>query len=169
MRLRLLAAAGAAALAVPFAAHADGAPYLVTGGGQVVASTAEAGPGDTVAFVARQTGEEDNEGRATAEGSLQFVKTSQARAGQRPQVTFNGQVTCIEPGGENTARFGGVRRAGDGLAFFTVDVTDSGEQGTDTVVVQASEEPCEDGDPLNEETTLARGNVTVDTASSGRR
>jgi hypothetical protein len=163
MRLRLLVAAGAAAaLAVPFAAHADSAPYLVTGGGQVIASSGDAGPGDTVAFVAR-LGED-----GTAQGSLQFLTTSEARDGQRPSVMFNGQVTCVEPGGDNTARFGGELRAGNGPEFFTVDVTDSSEQGTDTVIVRASDAPCEDGAQLTEETTLARGNVTVDTASSGR-
>jgi hypothetical protein len=164
MRLRLLVAAGAAAaLAVPFAAHADGAPYLVTGGGQVLASSGDAGPGDTVAFVAR-LGED-----GSAEGSLQFLKTSEARDGQRPSVMFNGQVTCVESRGENAAQFGGVRRAGNGPEAFTVDVTDSGEQGEDVVVVRATENPCEDeGTELNGEHTLARGNVTVDTASSGR-
>lgn len=170
MRLRLLLATGAAAaLAVPFAAHAETPPYLVTGGGQVIASTGDAGPGDTIAFIARASGEPVQGEEQPAQGSLQFVKTSQAREGQRPPVIFNGRVTCIVPMGENMARFGGERRAGDGsIEFFTVDVTDSGDEnrGTDMVSFQTTDEPCQDGDPVNEETTLARGNAKVDTANS---
>lgn len=173
MRFRLLVAAGAAAtLAVPFVAHAETPPFLITGGGQVIASTGDAGPGDTIAFVARQTDDVDEEsGVAPAQGSLQFVQTSEAREGQRPPIIFNGQVTCIEPMGENMARFGGERRAGDGtIQFFTVDVTDSGDEnrGTDTVEFQTTDQECEDGTQLNEETTLARGNLKIDTAGSER-
>jgi hypothetical protein len=164
MRLRLLVAAGAAAaLAVPFAAHADSAPYLVTGGGQVIASSGDAGPGDTVAFVAR-LGED-----GTAQGSLQFLTTSEARDGQRPSVMFNGQVTCVEPGGDNTARFGGYLRAGNGPQAFTVDVTDASDGETDLISVRETGQPCQDeGTQLNGQNSLSRGNVTVDTASSGR-
>ncbi len=70
------------------------------------------------------------------------------------------------------ARFGGVGRAPDGSSQpFTVDVTDGGEptdgMGTDEVVFQFSDGPCQDGAKALENTTLARGNVKVDTANSG--
>jgi hypothetical protein len=171
MRFRLILAAGAATtLALPLAANAGSppAPYLVTGGGQVLASSdssSEMGPGDTIAFVA---GLDDSD---AVFGSLQVVNTSEARGGQKPSIIYNGRVTCVEPGDtETTARFGGVVRASDGeQANFTVDVTDTGDEarGTDEVIFQFSDEPCQDGAQALENTTLARGNVKVDTANSG--
>lgn len=172
MRIRSAAAMVAAFVMVPAAVAFAGsppAPYLVTGGGQVLASSdpsSEQGPGDTIAFVA-------GEGDRGVFGSLQVVNTSEARDGQRPSLIFNGRVTCVEPGGDNTARFGGVGRAPDGSSQpFTVDVTDGGQptdgMGTDEVVFQFSDEPCEDGAQSLENTTLARGNVKVDTANSGQ-
>jgi hypothetical protein len=175
MHLRLLVASGAAvALAFPFAASAQEEPpppYLVTGGGQVVAeadstSSDEMGPGDTIAFIA---GLDENE---AAFGSLQVVNTSEAdESRSRPEIIFNGRVECVEPMGENMARFGGEGRAPDGTtSFFTVDVTDTGDQdrGTDQVLFRtSSDRPCDDeeGTELNG-TMLARGNVKVDTANS---
>jgi hypothetical protein len=178
MRIRLVVAAGAAAaLALPLAANAETAPLLITGGGQVIADTSEptTGAGDTIAFVARQTGTEDTANNA--DGSLQVVNTSEARANQRPSIIFNGEVTCIrgpEDGQDGSvARFGGVRRAGDGPAFFVVDVVDTGDEnrGTDMIEFRETEspDPCEDdedGTRLNG-TTLARGNLKIDTANSG--
>lgn len=145
------------------------APYLVTGGGQVLTSSdpsSEQGPGDTIAFVAGL--DESN----TVFGSLQVVNTSEADERQRPEIIFNGQVTCVVRGEENEARFGGVGRAPDGSRqAFTVDVTDGGEMTdgtqTDEVVFQFSDEPCQDGAQALENTTLARGEVKVDTANSG--
>lgn len=182
MRIRLVVAAGAAlTVALPLAASAETPPFLVTGGGQVIADSNDPasvmGPGDTIAFVARQTGDADEDtGVAPAQGSLQVVKTSEARGGQRPSIILNGQVTCIEPTSENTATFGGQRRAGDDtIQFFVVDVVDTGDEnrGTDMIEFRESENPAnpcdddEDGTLLNG-TTLARGNVKVDTANSGR-
>jgi hypothetical protein len=172
MRFRLLVAAGAAAtLAVPMTANAGSPPppYLVTGGGQVLASSdpsSQMGPGDTIAFIA---GLDDSN---AAFGSLQVVDTSEARAGTRPPTIFNGKVQCVEPMGENMARFGGTGRAPNGTTtFFTVDVTDTGDEnrGTDEVLFRtSSDRPCDDeeGTQLNG-TMLARGNVKVDTANSG--
>lgn len=169
MRLRLLVAGGAAvALAVPFAASAqESAPYLVTGGGQVIASASDAGPGDTIAFVAALRDE-------AASGSLQVVSTSEAGGGERPSTIYHGRVTCVEPGGGNTARFGGQGQNADGTtSFFTVDVTDTGdgERGTDTVLFRTSSDTaCDDEEGTQlKDTTLARGNVKVDTAGSGGR
>lgn len=183
MRIRLVVAAAAAvALALPLAANAGSppAPYLVTGGGQVVldgSSSDQMGPGDTIAFIAGQTGEVDEgTGIATAKGSLQVVKTSTAGANQRPTIIFNGEVTCIEPMGPNMARFGGERRAGDNsIQFFVVDVTDTGDEnrGTDMIEFREStneEDPCDtdtDEGTLLNGTTLARGNAKVDTANNG--
>jgi hypothetical protein len=168
MRLRLLVAAGAAAaLAVPFVAHAETPPYLVTGGGQVVvdgSSSDQVGPGDTIAFVAGLS--EDD----AAFGSLQVVDTSEAGDGARPEIIFNGRVECVEPGGENTARFGGTGRAPNGeMRNFTVDVTDTGDEarGTDMIEFRFSGQPCEeDMGTILTGTTLARGNVKVDTANN---
>ncbi len=146
------------------------APYLVTGGGQVLADSdpsSEQGPGDTIAFVA---GLDESDAFF---GSLQVVNTSEARVGQKPSIIFNGRVMCVEPGGENAARFGGVGRAPDGSSQpFTVDVTDGGEptegMGTDTVEFRFTDRPCDDesGTELNG-ITLARGNLQIDTANSG--
>jgi hypothetical protein len=179
MRLRLLVATGvAAALAVPMAANAGSppAPYLVTGGGQVLASSdpsSQMGPGDTIAFIAEASQEPETGTQQPASGSLEVVDTSSSRAGQRPTIIFNGQVECVVPGGENTARFGGVGRAPDGsMQPFTVDVTDEERTdgtNTDMVVFQFSDEPCEDGAQALENTTLARGEAKVDTANSGSR
>jgi hypothetical protein len=164
---------------------------LITGGGQVVADTAaddQIGPGDTIAFVAseeRGAMPDADSGVVPADGSVQVVKTSEAGGGSRPSIIFNGEVTCIldeeeamdEP---DMARFGGFERAdsdGDGTPRepFVVDVVDTGDEnrGTDMIEFRISDNPtspCEDtesGTVLNG-TTLARGNLKVDTASSGR-
>jgi hypothetical protein len=144
------------------------APYLVTGGGQVLTSSdpsSEQGPGDTIAFVAGL--DESN----TVFGSLQVVNTSEADERQRPEIIFNGRVECVEPMGENMARFGGTGRAPDGsMQPFTVDVQDSGDEnrGTDMIEFRFTDRPCEDGSgTVLNGTTLARGNLKVDTANSG--
>lgn len=181
MRVRLVIGAGAAAVvAFSAAASAQAAPLLITGGGQVLADSnpaSEPGPGDTIAFVAEQTGADDTANNAR--GSLEVVNTSEARAGQRPTVIFNGEVTCIRsPQDEDdasVARFGGVIRTGQGPTPFVVDVVDTGDEnrGTDMIEFRQSDnqaDPCEDseeGTVLNG-TTLARGNLKIDTASSGR-
>lgn len=180
MRVRLVIAAGAAAVvAFSAAASAETAPLLITGGGQVLVDSdpaSEPGPGDTIAFVAEQTGADDTANNAR--GSLQIVNTSEARAGQRPTIIFNGEVTCIrapEEGDDGSvARCGGIRRTGQGPAFFVVDVVDTGDEnrGTDMIELRETEEPdpCEDTEEgtLLKGTTLARGNLKIDTASSGR-
>lgn len=151
-------------------ALAEAPPYLVTGGGQVVAdgnSSDQAGPGDTIAFVAGL----DESDRPF--GSLQVTDTSEARAGQRPPIIFNGQVTCVEPDGDNAAEFGGVGRTPDGRTrFFTVDVVDTGDEdrGTDTIEFRFTNQPCDErsSGTLLDGTTLARGNLKVDTANSGQ-
>ena len=177
MKLRLfLVSLFILALAVPGFASAQ-APYLVTGGGQVVADSSDAsslqGPGDTIAFVARQRSAESD----AADGSLQVVNTSEAREGQRPSIIYNGQVTCLRAEGENEAIFGGQRRAGEGPEYFFVRVVDTGddERGTDLIEFRETnpdegENPCDDdgSGTLLKGTTLARGNAKVDTARSGR-
>lgn len=94
-------------------------------------------------------------------------------------MIFNGEVTCIrgpEEGDDGSiARFGGIRRTGQGPVTFVVDVVDTGDEnrGTDMIQFRESDnaaDPCEDseeGTVLNG-TTLARGNLKIDTASSGR-
>jgi hypothetical protein len=165
MRSRL-AVLVAGLVLVPAATAVAQAPYLVTGGGQVVASSGQTGPGDTIAFTA---GLDRNDAPF---GSLQVVKTSEAQEGQRPSVIYNARVTCVEPGGDSTARFGGTGRAPNGESRnFTVDVMDTGDEdrGTDTIKFQFTDDPCSDfEETLLNGTTLARGNLKVDTASSGR-
>jgi hypothetical protein len=151
---RFIGLVAAFVLALPVVALANGEradQYKVTGGGQVIASTGEAGPGDTVGFVAISTDDDDG-----ARGWFQAVGTSEAG---REMVIFGGEVTCLEGNG-STARFGGYER-GTGQAF-TVDVVDNAEGGDyDIVYFQTSDDPCEDGNPVFEEDTLARGNLTI--------
>ncbi len=72
--------------------------------------------------------------------------------------------------GENMARFGGVGRAPDGSTQpFTADVQDTGDEdrGTDMIDFRFTDE-CEGGSgTVLNGTTLARGNLKVDTANSG--
>ncbi len=173
MRVHRFAGLVCALILVPAAVAVAGqppAPYLVTGGGQVLVDgdpSDRQGPGDTIAFVAGL----DESGAVF--GSLQVVDTSEARvAGQRPEIIFNGRVTCVVPGAdpEHMARFGGERRAPDGSReTFTVEVTDTadGDRGTDMIEFRRGGAPCadRDGTELNG-TTLARGNLQIDTANS---
>jgi len=186
MRTRIASVLGLTlVLILPLGAGAaEEAPLLITGGGQVVASTdMQTGPGDTIAFVALQErGTTANStGVVPADGSTQVVKTSVAGGGSQPPIIFNGEVTCIDTDGVEggTARFGGITRSSQGSttgAAFVVDVVDSGDEsrGTDMIEFRFTSNdgnPCDDnqnGSELNG-TTLARGNLKVDTASSGRR
>lgn len=134
----------------------------VTGGGQVIASTSEMGPGDTVGFTAISTDEESDDAR----GEFQAVETS---AAGEEMLIFDGVVTCLEVDGD-TARFGGHER-GDEDNTFTVDVTDNGQgaDADDDVVVfqEDTDAPCGDGDQVFSETTLARGNATIHNGDDG--
>ena len=143
----------------------------VTGGGQVLmgSSSENAGPGDTIAFVAQQTGEQGTMDSAPAKGQLQVIN----RTGG---TKFHGVVTCIrtfdpddDPSTDNSfIRFGGHQRTkanGSGLPF-TVDTRDNGEpnQGEDMIYFRTrgeTEDPCDDSDPATQlrSSQLARGNV----------
>jgi hypothetical protein len=113
----------------------------VTGGGQVIASTGEPGPGDTVGFAAISTDEETDDAR----GRFQAVETSEAG---EDMLIFHGEVTCLEIGEDGeTARFGGHDRD-DENDKFTVDVTDSGPPGrsdSDAVMFRDTDEALRGG------------------------
>lgn len=153
----------------------------VTGGGQVIASSQTAGPGDTIAFNAQQTGPFDMEGVAPAKGQLQVIQRDPAGGG-RPQVKFHGDVTCIrtftfdnntpaDPSDDETfTRFGGLQQVrGKNTALgFTVDTQDNGEgmaaMESDMIYFRTRDDggdPCDDSDPETQlrSSTLARGNV----------
>ncbi len=188
MRTRLLITGGLLlALLVPVTAGAaERAPLLITGGGQVVVSTdMQMGPGDTIAFGAVGRGTPDADGVLPATGSTQVVTTSDSDEGSQPTIIFNGEVTCIVDNDDpmtpaREGRFGGVERRdsdGDGVREpFVVDVVDTGDEnrGTDEIEFRFTdnpENPCDDNEmgTILEGTTLARGNLKVDTAGSGRR
>jgi hypothetical protein len=183
---RLLGTVAALVLLVPLAATANpngnrpdnagpqggngsqgGAPvYQVSGGGQVIASASDQGPGDTIAFVAQLTDEDTG----AARGRLTVIDRTDGNG--RDQEILHGRVTCVVPGDGSTARFGGTARdpRPEGRTIdFIVDVTDSSEQGSDLVYfreadVEDGESPCEDGEDAIttlRTATLARGNVTI--------
>jgi hypothetical protein len=167
---RLIGLIAVLLLALPVAATAQngkgGQPiYQVSGGGQVIAEANLQGPGDTIAFTAQLLDSAD------ARGQLQVVNRSGGR-GQDQQI-FHGRVPCVEPAGEQAARFGGEgvdRRTGEPTEFV-VEVTDADEQGNDVIVFRQLREtdyddedgPCdfEDQDTDLRETRLARGNVKI--------
>lgn len=178
---RLVALVAAMLLLLPVGALANGngngngPDYMVNGGGQVIADASHSGPGDTIAFTAQRVGEnEDEDGADPARGQLQVVaRGDDGEDRGRSQALFHGQVTCIVPGDDNTARFGGDGRdprTGE-TSEFVVDVMDADEQGNDTIVFRHLDEdadretPCddsaEDADTQLRDTKLARGNLTI--------
>lgn len=172
MKLRIgLVALLAAALAIPGIASAnDAAPVLVTGGGQVLTSfdASAAGPGDQVAFVG-------NEARQA--GSVQVTRTSAAGGGGRPDIIYNGQVTCVVVESDDRAILGGVQRAGvEGPAFFELEVLldtedDDGNRGASILFRADDNGDCDGEDEdslLDPNRYLARGTAKIDTARSGR-
>lgn len=142
----------------------------VTGGGQVIADASNPGPGDTIAFNAQQTGEENaDDGGFLAKGQLQVINRT---AGTGPsQVKFHGEVTCIVEftyDNETYIRFGGYEkvRGARTTTPFTVDTQDNGEgnQSDDMILFRQRDEnsdPCEEDEPDTDlrDTRLARGNV----------
>lgn len=147
-------------------ANSDG--LKVTGGGQVVASADQTGPGDTIAFNAQQNGPADSDGVAPAKGQLQVVD-------RLNNAKFHGDVTCIrsftsQQNGESYTRFGGYQKVrGQSTATpFTVDAQDNGEganaTGDDMILFRRraeGDDPCDTSDESTDlrSTTLARGNV----------
>ena len=180
MRKILLAVFAFAVVPVGVAFAGNG--MKVTGGGQVIGSSQEAGPGDTIAFNAQQDGEFDSmTGTAPAKGQLQVIQRDPAGGGQ-PQVKFHGDVTCIRTfvydnetpmdtsDDETFTRFGGYEkvRGQQGATPFTVDTQDNGEganaTGSDMIYFRTrgeTDDPCDDSDPVTQlrNSTLARGNV----------
>jgi hypothetical protein len=158
-------------------AESDG--LKVTGGGQVLvgASNENAGPGDTIAFTAQQTGDQGTMDAAPAKGQLQVINRT-AGTGLN-QTKFHGEVTCIrtvtfdqgtpDPSDDQTyIRFGGFEkvRGTTTTTPFTVDTQDNGEGAGSDDYILFRERP-QDADPCDDEeletelrsTTLARGNV----------
>lgn len=154
----------------------------VTGGGQVIGSSQQGGPGDTIAFNAQQTGPFTTGqfgDTAPAKGQLQIVDRNDAGGGQGTR--FHGNVTCIrdftdDQGTADTSddetyiRFGGVQKVGGkpGTTPFTVDAQDNGEGinalGADVIYFRtrgATDDPCDDSDPATQlrNSEMARGNV----------
>lgn len=153
----LLASAGL--VAGLFIASVQAAPaFKVTGGGQTDVST-EGGPGDTIAFTAQNTGEDD-----AARGQVQFVDRED---GEVVEV-YHGQVTClsaIDAGEDGAARLAGTF-TNQGSGPFEIYVEDNGEpnQGNDMIFIDQNDDPnCNDDDDDDDDgvTGLARGNVQV--------
>jgi hypothetical protein len=166
LRLRkLLLLLCALVLAAPAAAVANGAPVLVTGGGQILADGSDplSGPGDTVAFI----GDENRQS-----GTVQVLSTSEARDGERPSVIYNGQVTCVQVDGSR-AILTGVQRAGtEGPELFYLEVNlapgDEGDERNALIRFGAAEDDCDEDETSILEGRLARGTAKIDTARSGR-
>jgi hypothetical protein len=160
--LALVLAIPAVAAAQP---PANGAPVLVTGGGQIFADGSDplGGPGDTVAFI----GNEDRQ-----QGSVQVVSTSETTEDGKPSVIYNGQVTCVEVDGDR-AILTGVQRAGtEGPAQFYLEVNlapgDDGEERNALIRFGEAEGDCDEDEETILEGRLARGTAKIDTARSGR-
>ena len=137
---------------------AQAAPaFKVTGGGQTDVSTT--GPGDTIAFTARNTGEGSD-----AQGQVQFVDREDGRVVE----VYHGSVNClvaIDAGEEGAARLAGEFTT-QGGGPFEIYVEDNGEpnQGADRIFIDQNDDPnCDDDDDDDEDgaTGLARGNVQV--------
>lgn len=185
MKVRFaLAVAGAAALTVPMAATgAPGqAPFKVTGGGQVFASTAlgedgkptTGGPGDTIAFQGFIEG--DQETNSPASGQINVIDRNPGAGGKGEH--FKGIVQCgfvmvadARKGG-GYAELRGVSRS-DPDRFFVVRIMDDG-QGRDALDqvefdLAVEDDPNTDQDERttcgNEddefESALARGNAKI--------
>lgn len=147
------ACAAVAALTVPLAATAGSSYDRVNGGGQVLFDDDGIGPGNTIAFTARDSA-------TGAVGEVQYIKREDGLG--QAQQRFHGTVDCITVDG-NMAKFAGTWDV-QGGGTFEVLVADLGAGGNDMVTVQPNEtspECDEDDDDDDGQTALARGNTTV--------
>lgn len=125
-----------------------------TGGGQILVST-DGGAGDTIAFTARNTGDDD-----TAKGEVQYVDRT-GGTGQG-QVVVHGDVTCLQVNG-NTAKLAGNFRDGTSFTMVVVDNGEGAAASDDMIALQRVDDPtCERDDEDDDgSTALARGNAQV--------
>ena len=159
MRLRialisgLVAALAVAAVSLGYA----GSAFKVTGGGQT--EVGNTGPGDTIAFTAQNTGDDD-----AAKGQVQFVDREDGKV----QEIYHGEVICLRAvsgGTDGAARFAGEWR-NQGSGTFEIYVEDNGEpnQGNDLIFIDQVDPPdCVDDEDDNPDdpVALGRGHVQV--------
>jgi hypothetical protein len=138
-----------------------GRSFMVTGGGQTAVGTS--GPGDTIAFTARDT---DADAGDAAQGQVQFVDRE---AGQIVEV-YHGTVTCLVPasGGSDGAAYFAGQWTNQGAGDFEIYVADNGEpnQGNDMIFIDQEDGfNCSDDNDDDEPTALGRGNVQYHAAN----
>lgn len=152
--------------AVGGTASAGSAVDRATGGGQILVDSSGHGPGDTITFQARNTGDGD-----TATGSVNVIDRVQgATTGRGQGYHFKGTVICMQVSGK-VAKLAGTGTKADGSSTaFTLLVEDNGEGAaadSDMIALNYVSSPdCDrqDGDD-DGNTDLARGNAQVYDAS----
>jgi hypothetical protein len=147
MKIRgLIAIAAVAALVIPAGmAVAQSEVSKANGGGQIIEPDAT-GAGDTIAFTVQD--------ETAPTGQIQHVDRT-GGTGQG-QIVQHGTPTCFRVEG-NLAQIGVAWRDGGTSTIF---VEDNGSDGDDLVTVVPGTPDCDDDAP-DEQTALARGNVTV--------
>lgn len=119
---------------------------MANGGGQVLNGETASGAEDTIAFTVRD--------ETAPVGQIQYVNR-EGGTGQG-QVVLHGSPTCFRAEG-SVAQIGVEWRDGGTSTIFVED----GGPGDDYVTVAPGSTPdCDDDEP-DDETYLARGNVTV--------
>ena len=151
----------AVAAAIGGTANAGSSVDRATGGGQVVINTS-GGPGDTITFQARNTGD----GTDAATGSVNMIDSNPDSTTAKGQgFHFQGTVECLMVSG-TTAKLAGTGTGPDGNpTAFTLLVQDNGEGlgDNDMIAFNYVDSPdCsrQNGDD-NGNTELARGNAQV--------
>ncbi|MCW2607249.1 MAG: hypothetical protein JWO60_1942 [Frankiales bacterium] len=168
---RIVVSTAVLALAIAGLGTAQAAPAVqkVTGGGQILATDADngGGPGQTIAFNARGTGEGETD---NADGQLQFNAHDGA-------VKFHGEVTCLvvtaaqeddttTPQDETapiSATLAGAKRDGGFFKLTVMDVDNDGPQsGAEPLAFDPEADDANCGEPLEVDGfELGRGNIVI--------
>lgn len=120
---------------------------MANGGGQILNEDQVTGAGDTIAFTVRD--------ETAPTGQIQYVDRTGDGTG-KGQVVLHGSPTCFRAQG-SVAQIGVEWRDGTTGTIFVEDLGPSDDYVT---VVPGSTPDCDDDEP-DDETYLARGNVTV--------